>query len=323
MGAVFTDRFTIHTSPPYNFDLSASIFAGGDPAYSRYENGSYRQVLRLGEGLAFASVQSAGTVDAPVLEIGLSSDRRVRRPRRDEAARLLSWIFHLDLDLLPFYSDILGDPVLSAIGKELRGLKSPRTPSVFEALVDSIIEQQISLDAAHAMQKRMILKYGDPIEIEGSVRFAFPSPERLSAATTEGLRLCGLSMMKSAYIISISKAIADRTFDIDSLSKMSGTAGMIAMLRNLKGVGTWTAELTLLRGLGRLDAFPADDLGLRRIISHRYFDGKPVTGEEARAVAERWGNWKGLAAFYLIMAERSEKAEKIAIRSKGSGRGKR
>ena len=53
----------------------------------------------------------------------------------------------------------------------------------------------------------------------------------------------------------------------------------------------------------RLDAFPADDLGLRRAIAHRYRINEKITAEEARKIAEPWGEWKGLAAFYLLIAD--------------------
>jgi DNA-3-methyladenine glycosylase II len=64
-----------------------------------------------------------------------------------------------------------------------------------------------------------------------------------------------------------------------------------------------TAELTMLRGMQKLDALPADDFGIRRVISRYYCNGKPIKSAEAREVAKSWGKWKGLAAYYLIVAE--------------------
>jgi DNA-3-methyladenine glycosylase II len=78
---------------------------------------------------------------------------------------------------------------------------------------------------------------------------------------------------------------------------------IIAELDEIKGIGVWTAELTMLRGMQRLDALPADDFGIRRVISTYYRGGVPIKAAEAREIAEAWGKWKGLAAFYLIIAE--------------------
>jgi len=59
----------------------------------------------------------------------------------------------------------------------------------------------------------------------------------------------------------------------------------------------------MLRGMQKLDALPADDFGIRRVISRYYCNGKPIKSAEAREVAKSWGTWKGLAAYYLIVAE--------------------
>ncbi len=72
-------------------------------------------------------------------------------------------------------------------------------------------------------------------------------------------------------------------------------------LSGVRGVGIWTAEMTMIRGMQKLDAMPADDLGLRRIISH-YYQDRRITGEEARKIALGWKGWRGLASFYLILA---------------------
>jgi DNA-3-methyladenine glycosylase II len=75
-------------------------------------------------------------------------------------------------------------------------------------------------------------------------------------------------------------------------------------LSALRGVGVWTAELALLRGLSRLDAIPADDLGIRRAITRYYGRESRIGTTEARRIAEGWGEWRGLAAYYLLVAER-------------------
>ena len=78
---------------------------------------------------------------------------------------------------------------------------------------------------------------------------------------------------------------------------------IISELDEIRGIGVWTAELTMLRGMQKLDALPADDLGIRRVISRYYCQGKPIKTAEAREIAKTWGRWKGLAAYYLIIAE--------------------
>ena len=60
--------------------------------------------------------------------------------------------------------------------------------------------------------------------------------------------------------------------------------------------------MTMIRGMQKFEALPADDIGLQRVISHFYFNDRRISSEEVRNIAEKWGKWKGLAAFYFVVA---------------------
>jgi len=289
--------------PPFDFPLSAAIFSGGDPQIRSYSDGTFRQVLRDRERLFLAVVTGSGTVDDPVVHLRLGPGPVDRQAFRD-AGDLVRRIFNLDLDISPFPAAVRDDPVMSAIARRLRGLKPPRTSTVFEALVDSIIEQQISLAAAHSIEKRVVRTFGDTLEWEGDEYYAFPAPVRLAEASPEELRACGLSLKKAEYIVGISRRIRDGGLDLENHGPGEDTETIVRELTNIRGVGLWTAELAALRGLSRLDAIPADDLGIRRSISNYYSRVSRIDTEEARRIAEAWGEWKGLAAYYLLVAER-------------------
>jgi DNA-3-methyladenine glycosylase II len=187
--------------------------------------------------------------------------------------------------------------------KKLWGLRSPTTQFAFEALIDSIVEQQISLKVANAFERRIIKKWGDQLNLDGEVFFAYPTPKSLASATQQELRGVGLSEQKAEYVKNAASLISEGKLDLETLKLRENADEIIAELDKVKGVGIWTAELTLLRGMQRLEALPADDLGLRRTISRYYCGGRQITSAEARRIAENWGRWKGLAAYYLIVAE--------------------
>jgi DNA-3-methyladenine glycosylase II len=96
--------------------------------------------------------------------------------------------------------------------------------------------------------------------------------------------------------------VVDGGLDLEGL-KMRGSDEVVGVLDEIRGIGVWTAELTMLRGMHRFDVLPADDFGLRRVISRYYCGGRSINAFEAHKIAEAWGSWKGLAAFYLIIAE--------------------
>jgi DNA-3-methyladenine glycosylase II len=286
--------------PPFDFGLSASIFPGGDGRTREYEAGTYRQALMLGSRAVLVELRSLGSVEEPLLCARIEPDRDLAQGAA-QIEGVLRRLFNLDLDLASFYQATKADRVLSYLSKSLRGLKSPSTATAFEALILSIVEQQISLKVAWSLQGRMIERFGESLTWEGRTYNAFPQPEKLALASREDLRACGLSYRKSEYIIEASARVADG-LDLEAL-KVLADQEIIQELCRIRGVGVWTAELTMVRGMQRFDAFPAQDLGLRRTIAHYYHHDRAISAEEARHTAEAWKGWRGLAGFYLIAAE--------------------
>jgi DNA-3-methyladenine glycosylase II len=300
---MFTGKIGVTALPPFSFDLSSEIFADGDKQIRNYEGGRFWQVIRVNDKLVLAVVESTGTVDEPKLTVELKSDSVITEEDKKTAENTVKALFSLDLDLNPFYETVKDDKIMARLTRELWGLKNPTTPTVFEALVDSIVEQQISLKVANTLERRLIKKFGDPLSLESALYFAYPTPQRLASVSIEEFRQCGLSFRKSEYIKGASRLITEGKLNLDKLKNCESSEQIIRELDKIKGVGVWTAEFTLLRGMRRLEALPADDLGLRRVISRYYRDGKVISSAEARRIAEGWGAWKGLAAYYLVVAE--------------------
>jgi len=298
-------RLTIKPVPPFDFDLSAKIFSDGDKQIRKYENGKYWQILRVNNKLILITLTSSGTVDKPKLIVELKSNKEISNDNKKTAEEIISFLFDLKLDLKLFYEEVKNDQVMSKLTKKLRGLKAPATANVYEALVDSITEQQISLVVANKIERNIIKTFGGILKVGGEVYYAFPTPQQLASATVEQLRKCGLSLKKAEYIRGISKLIVDGKLNLDKFKNYEDTREIINELDRIRGIGVWTAELTVVRGM-RKDAIPADDIGLRRWISHFYCDDRKISSQEARKIAENWGRWKGLASFCLIVAGRFE-----------------
>jgi DNA-3-methyladenine glycosylase II len=288
---------------PYDFDLSMSLFSNGDRQIRRFEEGKFWQVVRIDRKLFLLTLKAVGTVYQPKIAIDLSSNQSVSAEEERKCGQLSSIIVNADLDLGPFYSDVDEDVTMRQIVRKLLGLKVPCTSTVYEALIDSIIEQQISLNVAHVLQNSLIKKFGDRLSLECGVYYAYPAPHKLASSTTEEMRKIGLSARKAEYIQNISRMIVSGELNLEAFRNYSNVTRIIEELDKIRGIGKWTAELTIVRGLQRYDAIPADDLGLRRAIAHFYCRDEKITGDEARKIAEKWGRWKGLASFYLVMAE--------------------
>jgi DNA-3-methyladenine glycosylase II len=297
------EKFTVKPVPPFDFDLSAKIFSDGDKQIRRYENGRFWQIIEVDGKHILMVVERLGTVDEPELLVELKSNERISISDRKRAEEMVHALFNLELDLSLFYRKTREDKIMTGLASKLRGLKGPSTPTVFEALIDSIVEQQISLNVANRLETRLIKTFGAALNLDENTFYAFPTAQRLASATVQELRTCGLSVRKAEYIRGISKLIAHGKLDLEKFKDYKDAEEIVSELDKIRGVGVWTAELTMVRGMHRLDVLPADDLGLKRLISHFYCKDRKISGQEARRIAEKWGEWKGLASFYLIVAE--------------------
>jgi DNA-3-methyladenine glycosylase II len=293
---------TVRPLSPFDFELSATIFSDGDRQIRKYEKRKFWQVVRVDSKLFLAIITTAGTVDKPKLSVELESNGRITQSDRVKAEEIVCALFNLNFDLKPFYKEARKDNVMARLTHKLTGLKSPTTPTVFEALIDSIVEQQISLSIANKMEERLIKAFGEVLGLDKEFYYAFPTPQKLAFASVRELRNCGLSQRKVEYIKDISKMITDGMLNLEELKDYKDANDIVKELDKIRGIGIWTAELTMVRGMQRLEAFPADDLGLRRMISHYYCNDRKISSEEACKIAKKWGTWKGLAGFYLIIA---------------------
>jgi DNA-3-methyladenine glycosylase II len=156
--------------------------------------------------------------------------------------------------------------------------------------VTSITAQQISLRAAFSIRNRLIEAFG--VRVESA--YAFPTRERLAGAAAGDLTALGFSRRKAKYTIGLARAHVD----FDGLAAMPDDE-VRERLVELPGIGEWTADWFLARHLGRPDAWPAGDLGLRKAVAHYYGDVDP------RAVGARFSRFANLAAHYLLLGLRT------------------
>ena len=252
--------------------------------------------------MVLITVRSLGSVDKPELSVSIKPDNELNKKDNVLARKILTSIFNLDFDLKYFYEDMHEDSIMSKLILKLLGLNSHTTPTFFEAIVSSIIEQQISLKAARSIETKMIKEFGNILQLDGETYYSFPTPETLSNLEKEDLREYGLSFRKAEYVIDLSKCIEENKLDLNEL-KTKSTSEIISELLKIRGIGVWTAELAVIRGIHRLVALPADDIGLRRVVSHYYNNYEPISADELRRIAKGWGKWSGLAAFYLVVAD--------------------
>ena len=235
--------------------------------------------------------------EPPILEIRTAS---ADTPR--EVKRIAGWMIFAELDLLPFYRLAAAHPVLGPITQELKGLKPMRPASLFEMLVIAITEQQISLAAAYRIRTRVVERFGD--HVDGL--WAFPTPRRLSEGSVADLMTCGLSQRKAEYVKGLAYRVNEGLLDLDRLETMPDQEVRSLLLQE-RGVGPWSADYFLVRGLSRPDRVPADDLGIRSVVGRYLGQGQRLSAQGTMRKLSPFRPYRGLAAFYLLAYERLSK----------------
>ncbi len=291
-------RFTLTPVPPYSLSLTAIRFARfKDEIVDRVQNNSYQRLLVVDGQLALATVTDAGTTTKPLLHIELQGIRKTHLDRPEFAAQLRH-ILCTDLDLKPFYRLARKDELLAPIVPHFRGLKLPASPTVFESLVMAVLSQQVNLTFAYSIKKELVETFGEKWSANGETYHAFPRPERFAAETEENFLRFRLSRAKAGTLVRLGQTFASGSLKEEELAALPNEE-VVERLIQVKGIGRWSAEIALLRGLARIDAFPGGDLGVVKYIAQGLL-GKAEKATEAdmRAFAERWRPYRGLALIY-------------------------
>ena len=283
--------------PPYDFTRALEYLRSSPSAVLEEisPEGIYRRSFTHQGRDALLTLRSLGEIDAPRLLLEVAG-QGVDDAMVAAAERQTRRAFLLDADPEPFLRVAATDPVFDRIVRRFPGLRPVLIASPYEALMWAIIGQQITVGFARRLKHALLDLTGGAVEVAGRVYPVFPAPEQVAALDPALLATRQYSRSKASYVVHASRAIVEGALDLDAVGALPFGVAVEQMTR-LRGIGRWTAEYTLMRGLGARDSFPAADTGLRSAIGRAYGLGRSATEAEARAYAERWAGWRGWAAF--------------------------
>ncbi len=178
------------------------------------------------------------------------------------------------------------DTVLKKLINKYPPFDWPKTGDIFTDLVESIINQQLSLASAASIYARFKKLFKNSI-----------TPKNTLKLTIKQLKSVGLSKQKSSYIQNVATAIISGSINIKNLHKLKDQQ-IMDQLTNIKGIGPWSAHMILMFTLNRPNVFPVGDLGIRTAMSRLY----KLDRENQKAMlkkAENWSPYRTLASRYL------------------------
>jgi AraC family transcriptional regulator of adaptative response / DNA-3-methyladenine glycosylase II len=256
------------------------------PGVESVEGDTYRRTFAGKEQAGIIQVRPGRSVHTLELTIPATLSREilgiVEKARR---------FFDLLADPAAVAQHLGGDDLLAARIRRRPGIRVPGAWSGFEVAVRAILGQQVSVQGATTVAGRLAARYGRRMADGGNglVRL-FPVAESLASARFRGI---GLTAGRCRAIRALARAVRDGSIDLEPSADPEETTGR---LQALPGIGPWTAGYVAMRALRHPDAFPAEDLWLRRALST---NNDPVPARRLLERAEDWRPWRAYAAMYL------------------------
>lgn len=274
--------------PPYDWRSMHSFFATRAlPGVERTTGNSYARTVCVDGSRGWIEIRPVPRSNALELSVhGLESSALFT------VASRVRQMFDLSAAPAEVSSVLRRDSLLAPMLRRHPGLRVPGAWDPFELAVRAVLGQQVSVAAARTFASRLVSEYGEPFTAGVELTHCFPTAEMLSGVDLSGI---GLTRARAATLKAL--AVAVRDGDI-SFGPEYSLDELRAALMRIPGIGSWTAEYISMRSGADPDAFPAEDLVLRRMAGN----GKPLAVTALRQRAEAWRPWRAYAVLQLWRA---------------------
>ncbi len=272
--------------PPYAWQAMIRFLAPrAIPGVESVTDGVYRRSIRADGVSGTIEVTLAGSGDCLLLRVFSPPSRGLI-----QVVERVKRLFDLAADPEEIDGTLGSDEALGPLVADEPGLRVPGAWDGFELAVRAIVGQQVSVASATTTAGRIAAEFGEPLAApRGGITRVFPTAARLAEADPADLRL---PRARAAAIVHLARAVASGKLRFDPYADLEQA---VSRLRELPGVGEWTAQYIAMRALGEPDAFPATDLGL--VAAGRSMG--VATPARLLERAEAWRPWRAYAAMHL------------------------
>lgn len=288
-----TQTGTLAALPPFDFGKSLAFLGGFTPMSDQQTITSTTLAKSLkiqGYTVAFR-LRSAGTPEKPGVEYTLFSEQPLPASVKQAFADRISFFLSLQDDLKPFYAIAQEDMHFAPIIDELYGLHQVKFPTLCEAACWAVLSQHTAIPIARKMKQVIMETYGSSIEIDGHAYRAFPELDDLAGVSLHELTHLINNERRAYYLSEVIRGL--REID-ENFLRTAPYEEAEARLRQIKGIGEWSAGLILLRCEGRMEKVMFDMKPFINALQKVY--GTTAVKEE---VTRRYGRWVGYWGYYL------------------------
>ncbi len=289
-------RVTLSATPPFSFRRTFAFihaFYARDyervPAHRQLQGETLRRVVSVCGVPVLFEVRAVEEGLELTLYAAELSDALVAA-----ASERVRFYLGLEDDLTPLYSR--ADPVFEGVVRTWHGYHMLKVLTPFEAACWALIQQRTPNGFAHKTMARLAESFGGSLVCEGETYTAFPEAQALVDNPQARVLAATNNTRKTERLLHVIRAFstADETF-----LRAAPYGEVAAWLGSIKGLGAWSVDFIMLRGLGRFERVPWTDTGMLEAISKVYTQGFDISLGHARELAERYGRVQGLWAHYV------------------------
>jgi 3-methyladenine DNA glycosylase/8-oxoguanine DNA glycosylase len=293
-------------TPSWPYRLPAG---GGPDGVSRVRGGAWERLLTVaGRSVLVRAWQQRrrdGRVEIAAIPVPEHWRRQgperlpARREELEIAVERARHALAIGDDLGPFYASVRSDPLLGPAVRARPWTRPRRCPWPWEALAWAITEQLIEVERAIGIQRRIVRRWGDAIEVPGERRLLYDVPHATTIAACAPAELAALDLApkRATAMIEVAREVAAGRCD-------PGDPAGDRRLLGISDIGPWTIQILGLRGRGDHDALPAGDLAYLKLVGHLSGEGRRATVEEVERHFAPYAPFRALAGLFALIGAR-------------------
>ena len=289
---------TLKPVAPFDFPKSLEFLSDFSPTQNEQEvkSGAFIKAVQAnGKTIAF-EVFDKGTIENPKLQFNAYSEAKFTDEIKDLVADRITFFLSLQDNLKEFYEIAKKDLYIQPAIKQFYGHKQVKFLTPFEIARWAILAQRIPMVVARKMKENIVKRVGGQIKVKGVEYHSFPEPSNLVTVSSELPQLVP-NKKKADYLLAVAEAFSKVD---ERWLRLAPYCEVHDWLTDIKGIGDWSANFVMIRGLGRMEELSNVEPQLAFDVA-RIYAGKDeqVNNEEVCQIAEKYGKWKGYWAYYL------------------------
>ena len=295
---MYQETGTLTPTPPFDFSKSLQFLGIFGPTKNEQTVSTHSLTKAIsidGQTVVF-QLTSIGTTEKPGLEYSLFSAKPFSQAMENAVVERITFFLSLKDDLQPFYRLGREDPDFAPIIEHLYGYHQVKFLTPFENACWAVLTQRNPMKIAQQTKQALVEKYGSSLEVSGSVYWAFPEPMQIAVVDESELLKMIRNDRRTEYLVAVARAFSEAD---EEFLKTASDEEVEAWLRNIKGIGEWSATFIMVRGLGRMERIPLTEARLFEAASKVYGHGEELSRDDLKRLADKYGLWQGYWAHYI------------------------